>query len=232
MLWNNDGKLGVRIEAPSILREFSNNIAFGTDPPGYLFFDDLDDLGTLAEPGSAYFNVLHNTNVAATQQALVIQFFFKTQGSFFAEFIAKDPRSIAQKILVDGASAPQGTWKVLDASTTTARIKKPKSETEIIIEMKSIGKKVSYTVPSAFAGQVASIKAAGTLTFQNLSKLKAGTKSYVDHNNDRILFYPQRNYSDELTAVFLLIETTDMKINALGDYTFTATTPIATWSDI
>lgn len=96
LYYDKDVQLGVRIEAPSIMKEFVDNVAFGrgtifksvkthltllsVDPEGILFFNDRDDFN-----GPAYYNLFTNTGVADDQRAIVVQFFASTQGKYYAE---------------------------------------------------------------------------------------------------------------------------------------------------
>lgn len=110
--YNNGWDMGLRMEAPTIMKEFKDNVEFGrgafllqsyihsrfdtslADPEGTLFFDDLGDLSNDPDDSNdttsynVFYNVVNNTD----DQAVVIQFFDPNNSStFFAEVCRPSP---------------------------------------------------------------------------------------------------------------------------------------------
>ncbi|KAF9512548.1 hypothetical protein BS47DRAFT_1363099 [Hydnum rufescens UP504] len=215
--WDNGATHGVRVEAPSILKEFVDNVAWGKDPEGTLFFNDVKDLDN--DPP------MTTTGATTTQQAVVVQFYADTQGSFFAEFVGKDPSRAVTYIL----EARKGRFLPLNSGSASAHVKKKSSESKVTVKISAIGKEVTFNVPDNSAAQ--DIDVWGNLTFKKLSDLKSGTLSVVNYNDDRILFYPT-NGQQAMHAIFIPIETTAADATALGTYYFVTSSATATWSDI
>jgi len=225
--WDNGATHGVRVEAPSILKEFVDNVAWGKDPEGTLFFNEIKDLDNdpTDEDDYSHYNVYYNTGVQASQQAVVVQFYADTQGSFFAEFVGKDPSRAVTYTL----EARKGRFLPLNSGSASAHVKKKSSESKVIVKIAAIGKEVIFDLPNNFAAQ--DIDVWGNLTFKKLSDLKSGTLSVVNYNDDRILFYPT-NGEQAMHAIFIPIETTAADATALGAYNFVTSTATAKWKDI
>jgi len=218
--WGEGNTYGVRLEVPGIMKEFIDNVAFGRDPEGTLFYNHIEDID-----GDAKYNIFYNTDVTSNEQAVVVQFFSQTQGHFYAEFVGRDP-SRAVQYTVD---SHVGSWAVLDQASACAHVKKYSSEKTVTITIPSVQMQVSFDVPSDPDEKAIDIH--GTIAFKKLANLKYGARSIVNYNNDRILFYPER-VTNDLTAVFIPVEATAKDATALGDYYFLSSTPTAEWFGI
>jgi len=216
--WGEGTTRGVRLEVPGIMKEFIDNVAFGRDPEGTLFFNHVEDID-----GDAKYNVFYNTNVTSDEQAVVVQFFISTQDHFYAEFVGKDPSRAVQYT----TDSHKGSWAVVDQASASAHVKKYSSESTITITIASIQKAVSFDVPDNSAEK--SVDVHGSISFKKLANLKSD--SVVNYNDDRILFYPE-TVSKDLTAVFIPVEATAADATALGDFSFRSSTPIAKWTDL
>ncbi|KAF8325395.1 uncharacterized protein EI90DRAFT_3156946 [Cantharellus anzutake] len=207
---------GVRIEAPEILKEFVDGVAFGKDPVGTLFYYNIDDIN-----GKTRYNVIHSdSSVEKDDVAVIVQFFgnVDNQGNFYAEFVGRDPARTV-KHLVDGTKHKGGSWHSLKLTKATALVQKKIWETEIKITIASIDKQTSFRLPAGVsAGNIISVW--GNLSINRINKIGNGTKSVVDYNNDRILFYPDNLHPPfhpkDLTAVFIPFKAKDSDANALG----------------
>jgi hypothetical protein len=98
--WNNGSTWGVRVEAPSIFKEFIDNVGKryiytvqlvdglisspASDPEGVLFYYDIGDLDNDPKDKNdiTHYNVFHNTGVKPGEEAAVIQFYKKTPGKW------------------------------------------------------------------------------------------------------------------------------------------------------
>ncbi|KAF9512549.1 hypothetical protein BS47DRAFT_1345328 [Hydnum rufescens UP504] len=199
-----------------------DNVAWGKDPEGTLFFNDIKDLDNdpTDDDDWSHYNVYYNTGVEASQQAVVVQFYADTQGSFFAEFVGKDPSRAVTYTL----EARKGRFLPLNSGGASAHVKKKSSESKVTVKIAAIGKQVTFNVPNNSAAQ--DIDVWGNLTFKKLSDLKSGTLSVVNYNDDRILFYPT-NGQQAMHAI-----TTAADATALGAFNFVTSSATATWKDI
>ncbi|KAF8325387.1 uncharacterized protein EI90DRAFT_3128739 [Cantharellus anzutake] len=225
---NPDGneEQGVRIEAPEILKEFIDNVAYGRDPVGTLFYNNIDDIR-----GKTKYNVIYSdTSVKDENAAVIVQFFGsnENQGNFYAEFVGRDPARTVWWI-VDGTTHKGGEWHPLKLTTSTAFVGKKSNENKVNITLAAIGKQVSFDLPAGY-GTGKNISVWGNLSTNDIKKIKKGTRSVVDYNNDRILFYPQ-NRSKDLTAVFIPLETKDSDATALGNFRWVSPDEAALWDD-
>ncbi|CCM02455.1 uncharacterized protein FIBRA_04554 [Fibroporia radiculosa] len=171
---------GMRMEVPTLMKEFVDNVNLGTDPEGFLFFNNIGDL----DAGDGKYNVLYNTTGDVNQRAVRVQFFHHKQGSFYAEFLAKDPNKTVD-YLIDGQV---GKWATLETGSASAHIKKYSDESDISIKIPAIKKQVTFSVPDNNAH--ASIDVWGNFMFKDISRLQSSSDpSYADYNQDRIVFY-------------------------------------------
>ncbi|KIJ59273.1 hypothetical protein HYDPIDRAFT_33343 [Hydnomerulius pinastri MD-312] len=212
---------GLRVEAPTIMKEFIDNINLGTDPEGFLFFNNIHDLDT----GDGKYNVFYNTVEDVKQRAATVQFFHSKQGSFYAEFLAKDPNKTVD-YTIDGQV---GKWDTLEIGSASAHVKKYSDETTITVTIPAIKKKAQFEVVDNSGSQSADVW--GNLMFKKIEKLQSSnTATYADYNKDRIIFYPQSGWtgSADFSAAFIPMDTAP--VDALGDLTFEANTVY--WSDL
>ncbi|KAF8327296.1 uncharacterized protein EI90DRAFT_1840761 [Cantharellus anzutake] len=196
------------------------------DPVGTLFYNDINDIR-----GKTKYNVIYSdASVKNEDAAVIVQFFGnnKSQGNFYAEFVGRDPARTVWWI-VDGTAHRGGEWHPLKLTTSTAFVEKRGNENEVNITLATLGKQVSFDLPAGYASGK-NISVWGNLSTNDIKKIKKGTKSVVNYNDDRILFYPQ-NGSKDLTAVFFPLETKDSDATALGNFRWVSTDQVAVWDD-
>ncbi|KAF8581440.1 hypothetical protein K439DRAFT_1619025 [Ramaria rubella] len=193
LFYDHNGDVGLRIEAPSIAKEFVDRLPFGRDPEGTLFYGSIGDI-----VGEATYSVFSNygTQVAQGQEAVVVQF-FDGNNNLYAEFVGQDPT----RAVTHTAEGKKGEWVTLEQGWANANISKNTTSTTIHIKIPSIGKRVKLdfrTVPAATAANKKAIHHNGNIFFKTISDMDSGVESRVDFNNDRVLFY--RNTKDGITA--------------------------------
>lgn len=212
---------GLRIQAPTIMKEFIDNVNLGTDPQGFLFFNNIHDL----DAGDGKYNIFYNTVTDVKQRAATVQLFHSHQGSFYAEFLARDPNKTVNYTIDSQA----GKWATLEIGSASALVKKYSDETTITVTIPAIKKKATFEVKDNSGKQSADVW--GSLSFKTLESLKSSsTATYADYNKDRIIFYPQSGGSGsaDFSAAFIPMDTAP--VDALGDLTFEANTVY--WSDL
>jgi hypothetical protein len=217
--WWTSSQFGVRVEVPSLGKEFSNGMNLGRDPEGFLFFNDIGDL----EDDVSY-DVYYNTVTDSTQRAFVIEFYTKgnTSAKSFAKFLAKDPN----KTVTYTIDTSTGTWSDVTTSESTGRIKKGSTDDTWTLTVPSIHKKVTFkdngTTTTSFHKRVDTL---GQLIWKDINKISNGV--YVDYRDDRIVFTETNEWSKDFCAFFLPLVTSEVP-NPLGPYVVAATK--ATWS--
>ncbi|KAF8167087.1 hypothetical protein BJ912DRAFT_1001784 [Pholiota molesta] len=185
-----NSRTGVRLECPGIRKEFCDQIPFGRDPEGTLFFDSVNDFPDNGQ--DSFYNVFHNTSTVATEKAVVVQFYTGTasQGPFYAEFVARDPVS---------------TWNDLNIASVTSVIQKQTKAKEFTLTMNAISKKATFSLPPTLNLPNASVKAYGTTYFKGIKNIKDGSKTYIDYSNDRIVFFQGTDFAHANDAVAYFI---------------------------
>ncbi|KAF8590317.1 hypothetical protein K439DRAFT_1612098 [Ramaria rubella] len=230
LFYDHNGSVGLRLEAPSIAKEFVDKLPFGRDPEGILFYGSIEDID-----GEATYSVFsnHGTQVAQGQEAVVVQF-FDSDNNMYAEFVGQDPtRSVTHT-----AEGKKGDWVTIDQGWANAKISKSTKSTTIHIKIPSIGKQVKIdfgTIAAAVAANKKAIHHDGNVFFKKVSDMVAPSR--VDFNDDRVLFYHNTTTNDpnlkDLVAVFIPVETVADDAHALGDLNFqTPLTAPAVWSTL
>jgi len=188
---SNTGQPSVRIEATVIRKEFVDVAEFGTDPEGLLFYDDINQLN-----GPVDYRFWYNTGTLDDEAAVVAQFYKKGTRTFVAEFIGKDPA----RTVTDTVTGHTGHWGPFSFQENTARVYKAANSSNISLTVDVTGQVATWSVGSN-AGQIA-INQTGRTLIKNLNAIRPGQTSFVDYNDDRILFYPGI-HSPDFSAVFL-----------------------------
>lgn len=188
---SNSGQPSVRVEATDIRKEFVDVAEFGTDPEGNLFYNDLSKLN-----GPVDYRFWYNTDVTDDEAAVVAQFYVKGATEFIAEFIGKDPARVVKDIV----SGHTGHWRPFDFQENTATVTKSANDSTVTLRVAVSGQVATWSVASN-ASRV-SINQAGRVLIKNSNAIGAGQTSYVDYDDDRILFYPNV-HSPDFSVVFL-----------------------------
>ncbi|CCM02453.1 uncharacterized protein FIBRA_04552 [Fibroporia radiculosa] len=217
----NNVEYGLRIEVPTLMKEFVDNVNLGADPEGFLFFNNISDLDAV----DGKYNVVYNTVDDIKQRAARVQFFHQNQGSFYAEFLAKDPNKTVDYLI----DSQVGAWATLQIGSASAYIKKYSDESNILIKIPAIKKQATFNVPENIGNQAVDVW--GNIMFKDIKRLlSSDTPSYADYNQDRIIFYSASGStgSTDFTAYFIPMESAPD--DALGDLKFEANTVY--WSDL
>jgi len=206
---------GLRIEAPSIQKEFVDDVHFGKDPEGLLYVNDPKELS-----GNMNYNIFYTSkSTPANQRAVVIKFFKPgNPGRIVAQFLARNPPAMLD-YYEDNKS---GSWADYKALSGHAELVKEAYSSTVTIRIDGISRKVTFNVTDSSSRR---LSISGSLTFKNETNLRAGTTNVVNTNSDRIVFYPYRGSSD-FTAVFFPPETAPL--DWFGGYEIEAGS--ATWA--
>jgi len=192
-----------RIEATEIRMEFVDVAEFGTDPDGQLFYNNLSDLS-----GPMDYRYWHNSGTLDKEAAVVAQFYKKGASDFVAEFVGKDPARTVKDTVVGHT----GNWRPFTFQENAATITKSLGSTTMTLSVAVSNQRATWTVPDN--AKSVTINQSGKVLIKNLSEISAGKTSYIDYNDDRILFYPKVHSSD-FSVVFLPIISTGGDFHAL-----------------
>ncbi|KAJ3515027.1 hypothetical protein NLJ89_g2021 [Agrocybe chaxingu] len=220
LFWTQHGQHAMRLEVPSLMREFKDKMTVGRDPEGYLFYNHVEDLDL--ERGTRYI-MFPNTYRTKQDHAVVVQFFHNDPSKCYAQFIAKD-ENLTVDYCIDNGNV--GEWTQLVQGCSHAKIRKYSDENTVTLTAAPIGKKATFqlnndqNIPETW----------GELIFKHISDLNTpgGTKGFVDFTPDRVLFYPKQ-MNPEFTAIFIPSEAIE-KPAALG--TASVETQTVEWSNI
>jgi len=199
---------GLRLEAPNIMKEFTDNVPLGVDPEGTLFFQDIGDLdGT-----NGYYKVTRVANADVNQCAVWIKFYHHTEDRCYAEFIARDKNDVVDTVGGSGMNgySAQGLWQVLNVVSASAHVHMHSDDEVVTIDVSALGKTV--TIPGATGQFRHGVDVWGNLTFKQLSTL--ANAAYCDYNNDRIIFYDTYEWSTSISAYFIPVD--NAAVGALG----------------
>jgi len=191
---------GVRIEAPFIAKEFVDNVHFGRDPEGLLFYDSLDDFPTDSSKYKYY--SYKNTE---DPPALRIEFFKKDgdKDINFTTFVSKDTKGVPSKYFDSGTSQEgTGTWKDMKMASSYGELSKLTKGLQVTLTLKPIGKTLAFTLNDKAENKKHSIKATGTFTYPLLSDLTNSNDFVADFDTDRVVFY-RKSKVNEMVGLFI-----------------------------
>ncbi|KAJ7616078.1 hypothetical protein FB45DRAFT_1107144 [Roridomyces roridus] len=208
------GDKGLRIEAPGICKEFTDNsyIGSGEDPQGMLYYYSADDFERQDERQRglvmSYYRV---QKLVDTKGDASVHITFWTDGSSedkpFAEFVAKDPQGLVSAYNMDGYAA-KGAWLDLDLAVCTAFVRKTSTEDKITLTVDALNGLTAVWYDDKTVGggprktlEGKSIAVTGNLSFKKLRDLKKGI--FAKYNNDHIVFYSNDWVSKDFTAYFI-----------------------------
>ncbi|KAH7874217.1 uncharacterized protein C8R40DRAFT_1171753 [Lentinula edodes] len=194
----NSNDTGLRIEATEIMREFVDNIQFGRDPEGWLFYGTPQDLDT-DSGDTVYYRVYTNDE---SPMAIRIDFFGRDPNTPgikpFAQFLTKDTAKIPiENIPADTGS---GLWRKLSTGISSATVSKLTNDPTIKLSAHAIGKNLTFNLPDSSSFTHA-LHIDGAFHFQNIKDLNYNTLAITNYNTDRILYYDQKD-STKLIGVF------------------------------
>jgi len=211
--------IGIRIECAKAGKEFVSNIAFGRDPEGDLYYNDIKALAGVGKyeiqfkVGQVLQIVIRNPN-----------------GGHVATFVGRDPASAIGWLEFD-ADHPNvplvGNWNDYNALDVNSVITCAAGSTDVTISLDSLAKKVTFKLPRA---SVKGMNHKGTTTVTSVKMIPNGTRSMVDFDSDRILFYPQIG-SKVMTAYFIPEIEVKADLEALGHQAFISSSANAVWEN-
>jgi len=215
--WWNSSNFGIRVEAASLMLEFTNGMYLGKDPEGFLFFHDIRDF-----KGTVHYDLYYSTTGDKNQKCFVIKFWKQTPDRSFAQFIAKDPNGT-----ITYTNSATGTWQALSAASAAAHIEKDSTDGTWTMTIPSINKSCTWTDNSTATSSIyEAIDTWGLLTFKQINDISKGV--YIDYQDDRIVFTATNEWSTDFAAYFIPIETIQNS-KPLGSYVLHYTP--ATWSN-
>jgi len=212
---------GLRIEAPSLMKEFTDHTQFGTDPEGLLFYHtdtdfDMDGLGDIK------YKVFWNDE---TPRVVRIDFLPPREGSTrFASFISRDTGKLGDDFYWQWSPTSSGQWQPAERTTSAAWLRKiTGAGNTVALTIDSIHKSAVFTVPDETA-----IAISGTFYFKDLCDLDG--ECVADYDADRLLFYPKKDLDKLIGVFFPKANGPGIPIDDQGiDQWIPPTPPIANW---
>jgi len=209
--------IGIRIECAKAGKEFVSNIAFGRDPEGELYYNDISQLAGIGKyeiqfkVGQVLQIVIRNPN-----------------NGIVATFVGADPASAIGWLEFD-ADHPEvplrGNWNDYKALDVASVIKCAPGSTDVTISLDSLAKKITFKLPRP---SVKGMNHMGTTTISSVNDIPNGTYSMVDFDADRVLFYPQVG-SKTMTGYFIPAVKEREDLVALGHQAFISSSANAVW---
>ncbi|KAI0260747.1 hypothetical protein BC834DRAFT_899056 [Gloeopeniophorella convolvens] len=190
--WGEGNDHGLRVEATAVMKEFVNNIEFGRDPEGYLFYNAPSDFNFDSDDDPVTYKVYYNSE---KPMAVRVDFFAAGSTNRFSSFISKDTKTIDSRLLRDGS----GTWRDLKLGTSYAIMHKISTDTKVTLKMAPIGKEATFNVIDN-SGRHA-INISGIFHFNKQSALTSSSNDVANYDEDRLIFYPNNDHN-LLTGVF------------------------------
>ncbi|KAI0260744.1 hypothetical protein BC834DRAFT_507190 [Gloeopeniophorella convolvens] len=190
------GTRGLRVEATAIMKEFVDNVEFGRDPEGYLFYDSPGDFKPApGTSGTFWYRVLQNSD--KPKPAVRVDFYGSDPSSNpgvtpFAQFLSKDTDTVDGGKLQSGGS---GIWRDLDMGISSARLYKRTHDQTTTVTLTPIKKQITFQALSTYTS---ALDYPGVFHFIKLADLAAGSQAIANYDSDRILFY---NLNDKKTLI-------------------------------
>ncbi|KAH6885633.1 hypothetical protein BKA70DRAFT_1337456 [Coprinopsis sp. MPI-PUGE-AT-0042] len=218
----------LRVEAPTLGKEFTDSSYIGSDPEGFLYYNDVDDFKD--HPTS--YNATQVTNPRDGKPCALITFRFSedTSATPYAVFLAYDPVSILTQTYGSSGYASSGVWNDLKIAQTTATVQKTSTGTQIILTTDVIGKKAVITAKSSDFHSHKAVHSRGSFSFKSIKDLNYATTA--SYNKDRVVFYTNRNAKD-FVGYFIPFEgstASEIEYNSLGSADTEFSNVV--WSDI
>ncbi|KAH6885652.1 hypothetical protein BKA70DRAFT_115021 [Coprinopsis sp. MPI-PUGE-AT-0042] len=210
------GDHAIRIEAPTIGKEFIDGIYIGSDPDGFLYYNNTSDF---KQPTT--YTVAQVTNPADGKLCASVTFTFTNDSGAapFAVFLAYDPANVLGLTgFSNGYSSTTGSWNDLKLGQVTGSVTKTSTGTQITVTTDVIGKTaVIHNVASAFTGDTNPVNSRGTFSFKSIDNISQG--AVASYNKDRLVFYTDINATD-FVAYYIPFEGSnagEIEENSLGN---------------
>jgi len=204
-VFTHNGIQGIRVEAPEIMKEYTDGVLLGRDPRGLLYFHTLRP--DFNEEKSINYSVTFPSRGEGVNKeiAIVIDFLRPTTTQPFATFIATLPqRAHKDATPFEGGGGSESHWTTLDVAQITAQASLSK---EVELNMQTLKKKFTFTVPDDVEGGH-HLNEWGYLLVKDVGQLEVGPTYFVDYTNTRILIFKEQN-DENPVAVFGCYELED-----------------------
>jgi len=215
--------IGIRVECSGLGKEFVSNVSFGRDPEGDLYYKDKSKL-----TGECRYEV--EFQVGSVLSIKIFAGCDSTSSDLIAQFVGTDPASAIGWLSYDERHPEfelKGTWLDYNPlSIEGSRIICRPGSTTVTINLASIYRKVTFNLPTA---SPLGMDHLGIMTINgDIKSIRPGTKSYVDYNSDRVIFYPQMG-STKMTAYFIPDIVKNEDLYSLGGSEFISDGLTAVW---
>jgi hypothetical protein len=201
-VFKHHNQTGIRVEAPDIVKEFSDGVPLGRDPKGNLYFYNLRPDFNQDKVTQYLVSYPKTGQGVKTEIAIVIDFYRpNNKAKPYAKFIALlPPRAHASAIPYDGTAG--GKWNPLNVVQATALAESESTSATVDITATALRKKFSFEIPPnvANAGPTG-FESWGYLIVKDTRDLKTDTTYYVDYTNTRILVFVKQG-DQNAVAVF------------------------------
>jgi len=192
-------------------------ISLLADPEGELYYNDIKELA-----GRGKYEIQF-------QVGQVLQIVIRNPNNgIVATFVGADPASAIGWLSFD-ADHPEvpliGNWNDYKALDVDSVISCDPGSTDVTISLGPLSKKVTFKLSSP---SVKGMKHSGTTTIVSVDVIPNGTRSIVDFDADRVLFYPKIG-SKEMTGYFIPAIQDKADLVALGHQSFISSSAIAEW---
>ncbi|GJJ06947.1 hypothetical protein Clacol_001143 [Clathrus columnatus] len=185
---NENGVKALRLEAPGIAKEFSDNVYIGKDPPGSLYYNDVADF---SRGGNHRYIVSKYTNNRG-KVFIIVKFSSDSKSNYAL-------RNALQTSQMDGYSH-SGSWGELLNSNTPATLTKSSNSNNLMLTLDRVQRVANWTDSAQnFRGYSINIK--GSANFKDIRTLPKGVWARCNH--DRAVFYESDYLSKDLIAWFL-----------------------------
>lgn len=198
-------RTGLRIDAPDILKVLTDNMPFGRDPKGKLYYNSLKP--NFNSGNKAYYTVTRPEfgSIRNPEFALVVELRREKSEKPYAKFIATLPKRVWENLPDDQFPAfkagftgvNQAEWKELDMGSASALLLSYDQSADVTITAQSLHKKLSFKFPD----EGGAIESWGYFIFRDSNKLKSGVNYIVDYTNSRVLVFEKQD-DKEPVAVF------------------------------
>jgi hypothetical protein len=207
---NLNGQKGVRVEAPSIMLEFTDGLQLGRDPAGKLYYKTVEPdfirNGTYRDDINSKVSY---EEFAAGQRKLIVlhvDFYHGTNDKPFSQLISRVPDRAwenlnnAQFANFKQPFDKRGKFQRLDVSQSTAELTSDTANVGVTININSLGKKFKFNFPPSFADKPG-FSAWGYFIFREFAKLRTGVNYVVRYTSTGIVIL-EGDRSVDPVAVF------------------------------
>lgn len=222
VLYPDGNKVGVRVDAPEVMMQFTTGNYLGTDTGGVLFYSSVEDLSDPQKVGA--FNIIINSE---NPTAIRIDFTPASNnlGQRSASFIAI-VNSKSDAALRGLTSYGTGTWGALKTATVNARLVKSRVGGTITLGVEPLGKVAGLFLRDRFH---LPLNTPGVFSFENISAIASGTRCKLDFSNNRLALYAADS-AGNYTALVGVFYPAGKKLGTIIQVT--AQGPFMTWHDV